>query len=103
MKKTIIKTKEGERLVFYDFDDMLKKALKSPTFRDGYNKELTRLQLIRQIRELRRSKKLTQRTFASKVRMPQSVISRIESGRHDISLKTLNQIAGAFGKQVALV
>jgi DNA-binding XRE family transcriptional regulator len=103
MKKTIIKTDEGKKLAFYSFDDMLKKEMRSKTFREGYANELARLHLIRQIRELRRSKKLTQQSFAAKVGMPQSVIARLETGRHDFSLKTLYQIAGAFGKQVKLV
>jgi DNA-binding XRE family transcriptional regulator len=102
MKKKIIKTEEGD-LVFYSFDDMLKRQLRSKKFRQGYYNELTRLELIRQIRELRRSKRLTQRVFADKVRMPQSVIARLETGRHNISLTTLIGIASAFGKQVKLV
>ena len=90
-------------LKFNTFDEVFGKLLKSKKNREIYESEMARLHLIRQIRELRRSKKLTQQSFAAKVGMPQSVIARLETGRHDFSLKTLYQIAGAFGKQVKLV
>ena len=93
---------KNKKLKLYSFDEMFKKELRSKTFADRYHKELSRLHLIRQIRELRRSKRLTQRSFATKVGMPQSVIARLETGRHSISLNTLSQIAGAFGKKVVL-
>jgi len=95
--------KKDQILKFNTFDEVFGKLLKSKKNRAIYEGELTRLRLIRQIRELRRSKKLTQRSFAAKVGMPQSVIARLETGRHDFSLKTLYQIASAFGKQVKLV
>lgn len=80
------------------FGDLLKKKKN----RDIYNTERARLNLIRQIKELRRKKRLTQRGFAKKVGMPQSVIARLETGRHSVSFNTLAQIAGTFHKQIIL-
>jgi len=94
---------KNKPLKFYSYEQVFGKLLKSEKNRKIYEAEMGRLRLIRQIRELRQSKKLTQKTFATKVGMPQSVIARLETGRHDISLKTLYQIAGAFGKKVSLV
>ena len=95
--------KKEQVLKFNNFDEVFGELLKDKKNREKYDAEMARLRLIRQIRELRRSKKLTQKTFATKVGMPQSVIARLETGRHDFSLKTLYQIAGAFGKKIALV
>ncbi|HBB43873.1 MAG: Transcriptional regulator, XRE family [Parcubacteria group bacterium GW2011_GWA1_44_13] len=85
------------------FEQILKKQLKSPEFREAYNEELFRLKIASEIKSLRLQKKLTQETFAKKAQMPQSVVARIESGKHSISLGTLNRVALALGKRVQLV
>ncbi len=84
-------------------DSLLNKSLKSQTFKESYNEELFRLKIASEIKNLRTMKKLTQEKFAEKADMPQSVIARIESGKHSISLDTLNRLAFALGKQVQLV
>jgi len=95
--------KKDQTLKFNTFDEVFGDLFKSKKNREKFEEEMARRNLIRQIRELRRSKKLTQRSFAAKTGMPQSVIARLETGRHGISLKTLLGIASAFGKQVKLV
>ena len=47
-------------LKFNTFDEVFGRLLKSKKNREIYESELARLHLIRQIRELRRSKKLTE-------------------------------------------
>lgn len=81
---------------------VLGKAFKSPEFKDAYNEEIFRLKIATEIKNLRIQKRLTQETFAEKANMPQSVVARIESGKHSISLVTLNRVAHALGKQVQL-
>jgi len=90
-------------LIFHSFDDILKEDLKSETFRQAYNEELARLHIVGQIKELRLKKKLTQKELAQKAGMPQSVIARLESGEHSISLGTLSRIAKVFKKEIQLV
>lgn len=90
-------------LVFYDFDDLLKKEMRSKVFRKAYDEEIARLNLVRQIRELRIAKKLTQKAVAKRANMPQSVVARLESGEHSFSLDTLQRIANVYGKKVQLV
>lgn len=90
-------------LKFNTSDEVFGHLLKSKRDQDVFDAELARLRLIRQIRELRLSKKLTQKSFATRVGMPQSVIARLETGRHNFSMSTLYQIAGAFGKKIVLV
>lgn len=93
--KKIIKTKT--------LDQVLKKALKSSGFKEAYNEEIFRLKIAAEIKSLRIQKKLTQETFAKRAQMPQSVVARIESGNHSISLGTLSRVAHALGKRVQLV
>lgn len=93
--KKILKTKT--------FDQVLNKALKSSEFKEAYNEEIFRLKIAAEIKSLRIQKKLTQETFAKKAQMPQSVVARIESGNHSISLGTLSRVAHALGKRVQLV
>ncbi len=75
----------------------------SNEYQRTYNEEISRLTLIRQIRELRLAKKLTQKTVAKRANMPQSVVARLESGEHSFSLDTLQRIAYVYGKKVELV
>lgn len=84
-------------------EQVLKKEFKSPKFKEAYNEEIFRLTIAAEIKNLRIQKKLTQETFAKRAQMPQSVVARIESGKHSISLGTLNRVAQALGKKVQLV
>lgn len=84
-------------------EEILNKSLKSQIFKESYNEELFRLKIASEIKNLRTIKKLTQEKFAEKANMPQSVVARLESGKHSISLDTLNRVAFALGKQVQLV
>ena len=78
------------------------RSLKSGVCKNAYNEELMKLKFAVEIKNLRTQKKLTQEAFAIKTNMPQSVIARIESGKYNISLNTLNRVAEALGKQVQL-
>lgn len=84
------------------FEQILKTQLKSPKFKEAYDEELFRLKMASEIKHLRLQKKLTQESFAKKAQMPQSVVARIEGGKHSISLDTLNRVAHALGKTVQL-
>ena len=87
----------------YTYEEVFAKALKSPTFRKAHEERIVRYSMAREMRELRKVKKMSQEALAKKADMPQSVIARIESGRHSFSLSTLYRIAKAFGKEVKLV
>ena len=50
-----------------------------------------------EIRTLRLKNSLTQKALADKMQIDQRVISRIEKGRDNVSLKYLQRIAGALG------
>ena len=77
--------------------------MKSKAFRKAYAEEKARLDLAYAIRTSREAKKMTQAAVAHKANMPQSVIARLESGTHSVSVDTLNKVAHALGKQVELI
>ncbi len=96
-----MKTIKGHK--FYTFEEVFGKLLKKKGFKEGYEKEVARLEMIHQIRQARLSKKMTQEGLAKKAGMPQSVIARLESGRQGLSFATISQIATALGKKIELV
>ncbi|MEK7117036.1 MAG: helix-turn-helix transcriptional regulator [Patescibacteria group bacterium] len=98
-----MKTITIKGMKFVTFEDMLKKQMKIKGFKDGYEKEVARLNMIHQIKQARLSKKMTQEKLAKKADMPQSVIARIESGKRGLSFSTISRIATALGKQIQLV
>ncbi|MBU2568162.1 MAG: helix-turn-helix domain-containing protein [Elusimicrobia bacterium] len=54
------------------------------------------------IKGIRNQKGLTQKQFAKKLKVSQQLISRIESGRENISIITLKNIAKALNTRVLL-
>jgi ribosome-binding protein aMBF1 (putative translation factor) len=108
MKKTIKQKtkKELEKITGFTWrtsEEVYRKASKNKAFTQAYKEETARIRLAKQIRELRGHKKMTQKAVADKAHMPQSVLARIESGTHSVSVDTLNRVATALGKEIQLV
>ena len=51
-----------------------------------------------EIRKLRKRLKLTQNDLAKKMKVKRELVSRVESGRQNVTLETLYKIAEATGK-----
>ena len=66
-----------------------------------YN-EAMRLQVAYKIREIRLSKKMTQQMLAEKSGMPRTVISRIESGKGNITIETLAKLADSMDEDIEI-
>ena len=90
-------------LRWHTFEETFSKVLKSKKSRKAYEEEVARRRLAQSVKEMREKKRLTQSAVAKKVDMPQSVIARLESGSHSMSVDTLSKVAHALGKHVALV
>ena len=93
----------GKELRVYTFEQTFSKVLKNKAYKKAYEEEVARLRLSFAIRTSREAKKMTQAAVAHKANMPQSVIARLESGTHSVSVDTLNKVAHALGKQIELV
>jgi len=55
------------------------------------------LEIGKMLEKLRKEKKLTQEMLSKKLNVSQQMISRIESGRENVSLLTLKKITGELG------
>jgi transcriptional regulator with XRE-family HTH domain len=60
-------------------------------------------QCARQLLELRGRSGFTQKQLAARLRMTESMVSRLERGDHFPSLKTLCRIADAFERRLEIV
>ena len=101
--KKINKDRGAKELKWYSYKEVFGKASKTSAFKEAYREETQRIRLAKKIKQIRVEKKLTQEIVAQRAKMPQSVIARLESGEHSVSLDTLNRVATALGKQVELV
>ena len=75
-----LKTKTETKLKWHSLEQVVRASSKSAVFKQAYDEELAQLRLAKKLRELRSTKRLTQKMVADRVGMPQSVIARIESG-----------------------
>jgi len=80
----------------------LKKLRNTPEYKKAYIRQSQLLDIALTILELRKKQKLTQKKLAKLMNTDQSVISRIEKGIENISLKRLFSLAEALGAQVKI-
>ena len=86
------------------FDKNLQELLEAhPEAALEYAKLFAELPLATQLAVMRRRRKLSQRAFAKKLKMPQPQIARNESLRHDPRLSSLVKAAKALHCHVLLV
>jgi transcriptional regulator with XRE-family HTH domain len=84
------------------FRDHLEEHLKDPAFRQAWEESELNYQIARALIKLRLDLNLTQQELARKAGVPQSVIARLESGKHSPSLRSLEKISNKLGLQVKL-
>lgn len=65
-----------------------------------FENELKAEVLAHRFKELRQMKKLTQAQLAEKLGMEKGQISKIENGKFNLTLATINKIAAALGAKV---
>jgi transcriptional regulator with XRE-family HTH domain len=68
-----------------------------------HNRELLNHFIWEEIRKIRIQKWLSQIDLALKIHSTQSVIARIESGKSNISMKTLWKLTSGLGVRISLV
>lgn len=78
------------------------RSQKSSEFVKEYQEENQRLQVAVAVRNLRSKLGMTQREFASLVGKPQSTIARIESGKMNVSINVLTEIAIATNQKLTV-
>ena len=95
--------KEITKDSFIPFDEILAEQLKNKKFKKAFLEERSRLELVYELKMLRKEKRMTQAQVAKKANMPQSVVARIESGSRGLSIATLSKIARVFDRDIGLV
>lgn len=84
------------------FREHLKEQMKDPAFREAWDESELSYQVARTLIKLRLDLDLTQEELARRAGVTQSVIARLESGRHLPSLRSLDRIAKKPGLGVRL-
>jgi DNA-binding XRE family transcriptional regulator len=83
-----------------EWKEFKKELLKDPEFKKEYEKLEPEYRIIRQMLALRRKKNLTQEQLAKLTGAKQSSIARVESGKHNPSLRLLEKIAEALDAEL---
>jgi transcriptional regulator with XRE-family HTH domain len=81
----------------------MKRQLKTARYRGLNDSAALAAQCAVKLLELRTHTGKTQKQLAARLRMTESMISRLERGDHVPSLKTLCRIADAFGRRLEIV
>ena len=86
-----------KKIKSYKYNDLLKNELKNIKFKKEYDSLEVEFILAKEIINLRKSYKLTQKELAEKVGTSQPAIARIESGNYkNVSLSFLRRVAKAL-------
>ncbi len=85
-----------------DFGKILKEELKDPEFKKGFEMEKRKLEMSLAIINLRKKKKISQAKLAEKIGMKQSAVGRIEAGKQNLTIETLQKIAFALNKELVV-
>ena len=81
-----------------NFDDLLNKELRDPEFKAEYEALEDEFILAKEIMQLRKSNKLTQKELAKLAGTSQPAIARLESGNYkNLSLSFIRKVAEALG------
>ncbi len=88
------------KILFYTFEDDLKRSLKDPEFRKAWKESEAEYFVAKAIIERRLAKKLSQRDLAKRINTSQAAISRVESMNGNPSLGFLKRIAAALGSNL---
>lgn len=95
MEDKIKKAEKDGKLI--DYDKLF--ASYSVKKQERIKQEARYIMARMQIRKLRRQKKMSQTQLAKKMNVKREFVSRVESGKQNITLETLFKIAEATGKE----
>jgi len=85
-----------------DFQKYLAQQLKNPQFKKHYDEYSKQLEIAYQILELRKQKNISQAQLAKRLKTKQGNIARIEAGKQNLSIQTLNSIARALNSDLTV-
>lgn len=93
---------KGDAIMSKIDEYITKRSQLSTNFAQKYQEENQQLQVAVEVRNLRDRLGMSQREFAQLVKKPQSTIARIESGKMNVSINVLNEIADATNQKLTV-
>ena len=84
------------------FRDDLKASLKNPAFRKAYADADVEFRMALAVIEAREKAGMTQRQLAEAIGTKQQTVSRIEQGAQNVTVGTLEKIAHALHRRLAI-
>ena len=93
---------KGDTIMSKIDEYIAKHSQQSANFAKEYKEENQQLQVAVEVRNLRDKLGMSQREFAKMVGKPQSTIARIESGKMNVSINVLNEIADATNQKLTV-
>ena len=85
---------------YTNFTTWHNKQLENPSYKKEFDALTVEFDLIRQIIKRRMESDMTQVDLAKKMRSDQAIISRLESGNYNPSIKFLKRLAHALGTKL---
>ena len=92
----------AKRSSFRRLEDVEREWDADPQLQEAYRSEVPYAEVARAIVGLRLRHGLTQIEFAAKVGRPQSYIARLESGKANVEVETLQSFANALGEHLSI-
>ena len=83
-----------------EFKDLLNEQLQDPEFKKEWDDIQPEIDVIRAMIDTRISQNLTQKELAARTGIDQADISKLENGRANPSIKTLQRLAKALNMQL---
>ena len=85
-----------------DFEKRLNEKLQDPAFRIAWEDSEAEYNLIKALIKARNDSGLTQHQLSDKTGIDQAILSRIETGKANPSIKTLQKLAKGMGKKLVI-
>ena len=80
----------------------IEETIKDPKRKKNIELEMKKLEMSLAIINLRKKKKISQAKLAEKIGMKQSAVGRIEAGKQNLTIETLQKIAVALNKELVV-
>nr|NLB50457.1 helix-turn-helix transcriptional regulator [Clostridiaceae bacterium] len=85
-----------------DFEKHLNRKLKNPSFAKKWEESEAEHTLVKALIQARIQAEMTQQELSEKSGIDQAVLSRIESGKANPSIRTLQKVANGLGKKLLI-
>ena len=85
-----------------EFQELLQEQLKDPEFKKEWDDIQPEMDVIRAMIDARIKQNLTQKELAARTGIDQADISKLENGTANPSIKTLQRLANALGKNLII-